>query len=72
MVWVTLKSLSVALVQIKHKFFFFYTPVIITRSHIFMSKEKYDSQVSKSPKSSVPVGMVILYFLFVVDRGIHP
>lgn len=41
-------------------------------SHIFMSKEKYDNQVSKSPKLSIPVGMVILYFLVVVDRGIHP
>lgn len=36
-----------------------------------MFKVKYDNQVSRSPKSLVPVGMVILYFLIVDDRGVH-
>lgn len=35
-----------------------------------MSRQKYDNQVSRNSRS-VPVGIVILYFLFIVERGTH-
>lgn len=51
----------------KNKYF---TLKVKIMPYIFMSKQKYDNQVSRNSRS-LPVGIVILYFLFIVERGTH-